>query len=35
LAQADVWGIFSREGLDTATMWSLPQSTDPVAFAFQ
>jgi hypothetical protein len=35
LAQADVLGIFGREGLDLATLWAPPQSTQPVAFAFR
>jgi hypothetical protein len=34
LAQADVLGIFGREGLDLATLWSPPADTDPGAFAF-
>jgi len=35
LAQADVLGIFGREGLDLATMWSPPASAQPGAFAFR
>ncbi|MCB0194379.1 MAG: hypothetical protein KDJ65_20685, partial [Anaerolineae bacterium] len=35
LAQADVLGIFGREGLDLATLWSPPQLSDPGAFAFR
>ena len=35
LAQADVLGIFGREGLDLATLWAPPQATQPVAFAFR
>jgi hypothetical protein len=35
LAQADVLGIFGREGLDLATLWSPPAATDPGAFAFR
>jgi PKD repeat protein len=35
LAQADVLGIFGREGLDLATLWGLPTSTQPGAFAFR
>jgi hypothetical protein len=35
LAQADVLGIFGREGLDLATLWEPPQATDPGAFAFR
>ncbi|HEX3048767.1 MAG TPA: glycoside hydrolase family 44 protein [Bacillota bacterium] len=35
LAQADVLGIFGREGLDLATLWSPPKFNDPLAFAFR
>ena len=35
LAQADVLGIFGREGLDLATLWEPPALSDPVAFAFR
>jgi hypothetical protein len=35
LAQADVLGIFGREGLDLATLWGPPETTDPGAFAFR
>jgi PKD repeat protein len=35
LAQADVLGIFGREGLDLATIWSPPASDQPGAFAFR
>ncbi|HYF65088.1 MAG TPA: glycoside hydrolase family 44 protein [Herpetosiphonaceae bacterium] len=35
LAQADVLGIFGREGVDLATLWGLPEVTDPAAFAFR
>ncbi|MGW2327565.1 glycoside hydrolase family 44 protein [Streptomyces sp. NPDC001700] len=35
LAQADVLGIFGREGLDLATLWDPPTSTEPGAFAFR
>ena len=35
LAQADVLGIFGREGLDLATLWGLPSLTQPGAFAFR
>lgn len=35
LAQADVLGIFGREGLGLATLWSPPQATQPAAFAFR
>ncbi|MBB3128456.1 hypothetical protein FHS19_003110 [Paenibacillus rhizosphaerae] len=35
LAQADVLGIFGREGLDLATLWGPPKMTDPGAYAFR
>jgi hypothetical protein len=35
LAQADVLGIFGREGLDLATLWSPPTAKQPGAFAFR
>lgn len=35
LAQADVLGIFGREGVDMATLWAPPSSTDPGSFAFR
>ncbi len=35
LAQADLLGIFGREGLDMATLWGPPKPTDPGAFAFK
>ena len=35
LAQADVLGIFGREGLDLATLWSPPTAAQPGAFAFR
>jgi hypothetical protein len=35
LAQADVLGIFGREGLDLATLWAPPTATQPGAFAFR
>ncbi|HUK12686.1 MAG TPA: glycoside hydrolase family 44 protein [Thermoanaerobaculaceae bacterium] len=35
LAQADVLGIFGREGLDLATLWGPPNFGDPGAFAFR
>jgi hypothetical protein len=35
LAEADVLGIFGREGLDLATLWGPPQPTEPGAFAFR
>ncbi len=35
LAQADVLGIFGREGLDLAALWAPPAPTDPGAYAFR
>jgi len=35
LAQADVLGIFGREGLDLATLWDPPTTNQPGAFAFR
>ncbi len=35
LAQADVLGIFGREGMDLATLWQPPALNDPGAFAFR
>ena len=35
LSQADVLGIFGREGLDLATLWAPPTATQPGAFAFR
>ncbi len=35
LAQADVLGIFGREGLDLATLWEPPTLQQPGAFAFR
>lgn len=35
LAEADVLGIFGREGLDLATLWDPPTSTEPGAYAFR
>ncbi|MCC7362136.1 MAG: hypothetical protein IT317_21810 [Anaerolineales bacterium] len=35
VAQADVLGIFGREGLDLATLWDPPTSSQPGAFAFR
>jgi hypothetical protein len=35
LTQADVLGIFGREGLDLATMWGEPQPSQPGAYAFR
>ncbi|MEV0755676.1 glycoside hydrolase family 44 protein [Streptosporangium sp. NPDC050280] len=35
LAQADILGIFGRERLDLATLWTAPEPTEPVAHAFR
>ncbi len=35
LAQADVLGIFGRERLDLATLWSPPNASEPGAYAFR
>jgi len=35
LAQADVLGIFGREGLDLATLWEPPKADQPGAFTFR
>jgi uncharacterized protein (TIGR03437 family) len=35
LAQADILGIFGREGVDLATIWGPPKPSDPGAFAFR
>ena len=35
LAEADVLGIFGREGLDVATLWDPPTTNQPGAFAFR
>ncbi|MFB9235246.1 glycoside hydrolase family 44 protein [Plantactinospora siamensis] len=35
LAEADVLGIFGREGLDLATIWGDPKPTDPAAYSFR
>ncbi len=35
LAQADVLGIFGREGLDLATLWGPPETDQPGAYAFR
>lgn len=35
LTQADVLGIFGREGLDLATLWAPPSPAQPGAFAFR
>jgi hypothetical protein len=35
LAQADVLGIFGREGLDLATLWAPPDPSQPAAYTFR
>jgi uncharacterized protein (TIGR03437 family) len=35
LAQADILGVFGREGVDLATIWDFPKPTVPGAFAFK
>ena len=35
LAEADVLGIFGRQSLDFANMWTAPGMTDPIAYAFR
>jgi len=35
VAQADVLGIFGREGLDLATLWGPPDTDQPGAYAFR
>jgi uncharacterized protein (TIGR03437 family) len=35
LAQADILGIFGREGLDLATIWGPPTAGQPGVFAFE
>jgi len=35
LAQAELLGIFGREGVGLATLWGKPEPTDPAAFAFK
>ena len=35
LAQADILGIFGREGLDLATLWGPPDASQPAAYAFR
>jgi hypothetical protein len=35
LTEADALGIFGREGLDLATLWGPPTSSQPGAFAFR
>ena len=34
LAEADVLGIFGRQGVGLATLWNPPAPTDPIAFSF-
>lgn len=35
VTQADVLGIFGREGLDLATLWDPPSASEPTAYAFR
>jgi uncharacterized protein (TIGR03437 family) len=35
IAQADILGIFGREGLDVGTLWYTPTPTQPGAFAYR
>ncbi len=35
LAQADILGVFGREGLDLATLWTQISPTSPAAYAFR
>ncbi|HEY3989917.1 MAG TPA: glycoside hydrolase family 44 protein [Acidobacteriaceae bacterium] len=35
LTQADVLGIFGRQGVDLANLWTIPQPTDPVAYSYR
>jgi hypothetical protein len=35
IAEMDVLGIFGREQLDFADMWSAPAPTDPIAYSFR
>jgi hypothetical protein len=35
LAQADVLGIFGREGADFANLWTIPDPAQPVAYSFR
>jgi hypothetical protein len=35
LTEADVLGIYGREGLDFANMWTVPQPTGAVAYSFR
>ncbi|MGB3631746.1 MAG: hypothetical protein WBA18_19720, partial [Terracidiphilus sp.] len=35
VAQADILGIFGREGLDAGTLWGAPELNSPLMFAFK
>jgi hypothetical protein len=35
LTEADVLGIYGRQGLDFANLWTAPAPTDPVAYSFR
>jgi hypothetical protein len=35
LTEADVLGIYGRQSLDFANLWTVPAPTDPVAYAFR
>jgi hypothetical protein len=35
LTEADVLGIYGRQGLDFANFWTVPKPTDPVAYSFR
>ncbi|MEM7452806.1 MAG: glycoside hydrolase family 44 protein [Planctomycetota bacterium] len=35
VTQADILGIFGREGVDLATMWDPPDADDPTGYAFR
>jgi hypothetical protein len=35
LTEADVLGIYGRQSLDFANLWTVPKPTDPVAFSFR
>lgn len=35
IAEADVLGIFGRQQVDFANMWSAPAPTDPISYAFR
>lgn len=35
LAQTDILGIFGREGVDVATIWTAPGPTQPASYAFR